>query len=199
MCTGTFIRFHKCNINTLACGALKFLFSVVLLKIAWQMVLESSSDIFSLRFNPVKPHLIAGGCYNGQVWNTVTPFMSPSLLLLYLLSFNKSSSWHHSRSLVFMFQLCAIEWRRVFHMCSTHSLKTSLPACMQVILWDITKTQEKQDRKDRREAEESSEDKEKKKSVTMTPVVLFTLLSTMKTSHKAIVSDIHWLPKDFQV
>jgi WD40 repeat protein len=98
------------------------------------MVLESSSDIFSLRFNPVKPHLIAGGCYNGQV-----------------------------------------------------------------ILWDITKAQEKQDRKDRREAEESSEDKEKKKSVTMTPVVLFTLLSTMKTSHKAIVSDIHWLPKDFQV
>lgn len=98
------------------------------------MVLESSSDIFSLRFNPVKPHLIAGGCYNGQV-----------------------------------------------------------------ILWDITKAQEKQDRKDRREAEESSEDKEKKKSVTMTPVVLFTLLSTMKTSHKAIVSDIHWLPKDFQL
>jgi hypothetical protein len=70
---------------------------------------------------------------------------------------------------------------------------------MQVILWDITKAQEKQDRKDRREAEESSEDKEKKKSVTMTPVVLFTLLSTMKTSHKAIVSDIHWLPKDFQL
>lgn len=68
-----------------------------------------------------------------------------------------------------------------------------------MILWDITKAQEKQDRKDRREAEESSEDKEKKKSVTMTPVVLFTLLSTMKTSHKAIVSDIHWLPKDFQL
>jgi hypothetical protein len=34
VCTGTFITFHKCNINTLACGALKFLFSVVLLKIA---------------------------------------------------------------------------------------------------------------------------------------------------------------------
>lgn len=34
MCTGTFITFHKCNINTLACGAPKFLFSVVVLKIA---------------------------------------------------------------------------------------------------------------------------------------------------------------------
>jgi hypothetical protein len=34
VCTGTFISFHKCNINTLACGALKFLFSVGLFKIA---------------------------------------------------------------------------------------------------------------------------------------------------------------------
>ncbi|KAI5058000.1 hypothetical protein GOP47_0028015 [Adiantum capillus-veneris] len=32
-----------------------------------QIILESPSDIFSLRFNPTKPTLIAGGCYNGQV------------------------------------------------------------------------------------------------------------------------------------
>ena len=71
---------------------------------------------------------------------------------------------------------------------------------MQVIVWDITKAQEQQDRRDRREAEESTpkEDKEKNK-VVKTPVVLFALLSTMETSHTGIVSDIHWLPKDFAV
>ena len=32
-----------------------------------QAVLESISDVFSLQFNPVKPTIIAGGCFNGQV------------------------------------------------------------------------------------------------------------------------------------
>jgi len=36
-----------------------------------QAVLESASDVFSIRFNPVKPTIIAGGCFSGQVWMNV--------------------------------------------------------------------------------------------------------------------------------
>lgn len=47
--------------------------SVAVLKLLMllQMALESASDIFSLRFNPANPMLVAGGCYNGQVSTVV--------------------------------------------------------------------------------------------------------------------------------
>ena len=69
-----------------------------------------------------------------------------------------------------------------------------------MVVWDLTKGIEQQDRRDRREVDEDApkEDKDKKKVVDA-PVILFSLLSTMSTSHTGIVSDIHWLPKDFQV
>uniref|UniRef100_A0A7I4DBB3 Uncharacterized protein n=1 Tax=Physcomitrium patens TaxID=3218 RepID=A0A7I4DBB3_PHYPA len=101
-------------------------------------VLESSSDVFSLRFNPSKPTIIAGGCFNGQV-----------------------------------------------------------------IVWDIVKAQDYQDRRDRKEPEVPpnylAKEKKGEKKVIEPPVVAFLLLSTMSTSQTSIVSDIHWLPKDFEI
>ncbi|KAG0569135.1 hypothetical protein KC19_6G067300 [Ceratodon purpureus] len=101
-------------------------------------VLESISDVFCLRFNPVKPTIITGGCFNGQV-----------------------------------------------------------------NVWDITKAQDYQDARDRKEPEEPpiylvKENKGEKKTVEP-PFVPFLLMSTMATSHTSIVSDIHWLPKDFEI
>ncbi|KAL2649807.1 hypothetical protein R1flu_017935 [Riccia fluitans] len=98
-----------------------------------QMALESPSDVFSMRFNPVRPMLIAGGCYNGQV-----------------------------------------------------------------ILWDLTAAQETVDRRHKRHLEDKSESGNKKTSEKAV-LVLMSLLSSAKHSHSSIVSDIHWLPEDFQM
>ncbi|BBM98012.1 dynein axonemal intermediate chain 3 [Marchantia polymorpha subsp. ruderalis] len=98
-----------------------------------QMALESPSDVFSMRFNPVRPMLVAGGCYNGQV-----------------------------------------------------------------ILWDLTTAQETVDRRHKRQLEDKSESSSKKTSEKAV-LVLMSLLSSAKHSHSSIVSDIHWLPEDFQM
>lgn len=74
---------------------------------------------------------------------------------------------------------------------------------MKVIVWDIVKAQDYQDRRDRKEPEVPpnylAKEKKGEKKVIEPPVVAFLLLSTMSTSQTSIVSDIHWLPKDFEV
>lgn len=33
-----------------------------------ESVLESPHEVFTLQVNPSRPDVVAGGCYNGQVW-----------------------------------------------------------------------------------------------------------------------------------
>ena len=40
----------------------------------FQALLEAPDDIFSFKFNPSDPNIIAGGCINGQVMSLNIPF-----------------------------------------------------------------------------------------------------------------------------
>lgn len=46
---------------------LRLIYIVFLLVIDFQALLEAPDDIFSFKFNPSDPNIIAGGCINGQV------------------------------------------------------------------------------------------------------------------------------------
>ncbi|CAM6093099.1 unnamed protein product [Calypogeia fissa] len=65
----------------------------------------------------------------------------------------------------------------------------------QIILWDLSAAQDMVDRKHKR----SVEDKDAKKSGEKAVLVMMHLLSSASQSHTSIVSDIHWLPQDFQM
>lgn len=40
----------------------------------FQALLEAPDDIFSFKYNPSDPNIIAGGCINGQVMSLYIPF-----------------------------------------------------------------------------------------------------------------------------
>ena len=46
---------------------LRLIYIVFLLVIDFQALLEAPDDIYSFKFNPSDPNIIAGGCINGQV------------------------------------------------------------------------------------------------------------------------------------
>jgi WD40 repeat protein len=65
----------------------------------------------------------------------------------------------------------------------------------QIVLWDIS---EYQDRLQSSRKRENEIDESATQGV-HTPIVRFSIVSSIESSHRAPVTDIHWLPKHFEM
>lgn len=65
----------------------------------------------------------------------------------------------------------------------------------QLVLWDITEYQEKL-QSSRKADKDSAEDKGEHLNA---PTVLFAIVSSIESSHRGPVTDLHWLPKNFEI
>eukprot|EP01137_Pigoraptor_chileana_P012527 Opistho-2@64993 len=95
-----------------------------------QLILEAPDDVTVFRFNPLEPHLLAGGCMNGQL-----------------------------------------------------------------VLWDLTEYTEQL--VSQLPTKELFGDDDKKEL--HTAIVKHTVVSSIESSHKAAITDLHWLPADAEV
>ena len=65
----------------------------------------------------------------------------------------------------------------------------------QIVLWDISEYQEKL-QSSRKSDKESANDQDEHQNA---PTVRFSIVSSIESSHRAAVTDLHWLPKNFEI